>query len=134
MTAARKFKVRNRLRAAMFDGGGKLVVDAISDAQIELGALAEACEATIQEVIANITATWGRGASNRDATEPMDLYACVLKIIDASACSTIRGLPEACNSFCDLLDHCTEAGAWDWPAVDVHIATLQILRDRKSVV
>jgi hypothetical protein len=127
VTAARKFKVRNRLRAAMFDGGGKLVVDAISDAQIELGALAEACEATIRDAIAKINDTWGRAAPDRDATEPMDMYACVLRIIDATACTTIRGLPEACNSLCDLLDHCTEVGAWDWPAVDVHVAALQCL-------
>ncbi|MFZ4607021.1 MAG: chemotaxis protein CheE [Caulobacter sp.] len=127
MTAARKFKVRNRLSAAMFDGGGKLVGQAIADAQAELSVLSPAREATICETVAAISKTWGPGAANRDATGPMDLYVLVLTIIDVSDSSALRGLPEACNSFCDLLDHCTEVGAWDWPAVDVHIATIQCL-------
>lgn len=127
MTAARKFKVRNRLQAALFDGGGKLVGHAIADAQAELSALAPACGATIRETVATISKTWGPGAADRDATAPMDLYALVLKIIDVSDSSALRGLPEACSSFCDLLDYCTDTGAWDWPAVDVHIAALQCL-------
>ena len=38
------------------------------------------------------------------------------------------GLDDAARAFCDLADICSEVGRWDWPAVDVHIAALHMLR------
>lgn len=127
MTEARKFRVRNRLRAAMFDGGGKLVGQALKDSEALLCSLAPACEQSMRDTIALIDQTYGPRAVDRNALRPASLYSEVIKIIDSSACSSRRGLVEACSSLCDLLDACEEAKVWDWPAVDVHIAALQCL-------
>ncbi len=127
MTVVRRFRVRNRLRAAMFDGGGKLVVEALASADAALCSLAEVCNASIRTKLAQIDADYGPAAAGRGVNGPHGLYKLVMQIIDASVCDPRQGFPEACASFCDLLDHCAEKGAWDWPAVDVHVAALHCL-------
>lgn len=127
MTEVRRFRVRNRLRAAMFDGGGKLVAEALASADKALCALSDACNATIRNKLTQIDAVYGSSVEGRAAESPRALYELILPIIDASVCDTRTGLPEACSSLCDLLDHCAEKGVWDWPCVDVHVAALHCL-------
>ena len=126
MSKPKFLRVRSRLRAAVLDGGGMLVGQALAGAAANLEDLAEACDATLRDLLDRIEQDYGRGA-DRSSADPMVLYGLVLQMVDASSCSTMRGMPEACSSFCDLLDHCAATGRWDWPAVDVHIAALQCM-------
>jgi hypothetical protein len=127
MTVVKKFKIRNRLRAALFDGGGKRIDDAVIDAEAGLETLAEACAGSIRDCIARIEADFGAGAAGREARSRDDLYRQSVLIIEACAPSAAASLAEAARNLCDLLDHCGETGRWDWPAVDIHINALKLL-------
>ena len=133
MSEVKRFRVRNRLRAAMFDGGGKRVSEALAAAETALCGLAAVCEASIREKLAKIDRLYGPSAIGRDREKPRALYDLVLQIIDGSVCDTRSGFPEACSSLCDLLDLCADTGAWDWPAVDVHVAALNCLHTDKTM-
>lgn len=108
MSEAKRFGVRNRLRAAMFDGGGKRVVEALAAADAALCSLAAVCEASVRENLVQIDQTYGPSATGRDQEAPRKLYDLVLQIIDASACDTRSGIPEACSNLRDLLDTCSD--------------------------
>jgi len=127
MSLARRYRVPNRLRAMLFDGGGKRVGEALADAEAGLSTLAEACETTVRSLIVEIEAAFGPASRGRERSNPRDLYDLVARIIDSSISQASPGLIEICTNFCDLLDGCQEQNRWDWPAVDVHIAALHLL-------
>lgn len=126
MSKPKIFRVRNRLRATVFDGGGKYVSAALADSEANLVGITEVCAAAVWDLLGQIDRNYGRGAAREEA-DPRALYRLVMDLIDVSGHSGVRGMPEACCSFCDLLEMCVEAGTWDWPAVDVHIAALQCM-------
>lgn len=127
MSPARRYRVPNRLRAMLFDGGGKQVNEALADAEARLSTLAEACDTTVRNLIVEIESAFGPASRGRERSCPRNLYNLVARIIDSSISQASPGLAEICVSFCDLLDRCEEQNHWDWPAVDVHIAALHLL-------
>ena len=127
MTVVRKFKIPNRLRAALFTGDGKRIDEAVADAEIGLASLAEACLAAVAESIARMDSEFGTQVAGRKTREMIDLYRLSTSIIDACAPIEPKALADAARSLCDLLDHGMEAGRWDWPAVDIHIDALKLL-------
>ncbi|HRD45091.1 MAG TPA: chemotaxis protein CheE [Caulobacter sp.] len=127
MSVVRKFKIRNRLREALFDGTGKRIDEAVADADIALAGLAEACMATVRACIAEMTAGFSAQAADRDTRSPVELYEISLRIIDACAPVEPKALADAARCLCDLLESSMETGVWRWPAVDVHIDALNLL-------
>jgi hypothetical protein len=127
MTVVRKFKIPNRLRAALFTGDGKRIDEAVADAETGLATLVEACLAAVAESIARIEGEFGAQVAGRETHEMVDLYRLSTSIIDACAPIEPKALADAARSLCDLLDHGMEAGRWDWPAVDIHIDALKLL-------
>lgn len=127
MSQARRYRVPNRLRAMLFDGGGKQVNEALADAEARLSSLVAACDTTVRNLIVEIEAAFGPASPGRENSSPRDLYDLVARIIDSSISQASPGLLEICTAFCDLLDSCQEQHRWDWPAVDVHIAALHLL-------
>lgn len=127
MTVMRRFKVHSRLKAALMDGKGLRASEALARAEAGVQDLAEACAETVRGLVAEIDAEFGPGAAGRTAREPMELYRRVARIIESAIGETDGPLIEAAVSFCDLLDNAAETGAWDWPAVDVHINALKLL-------
>lgn len=132
MSKPKIFKVRNRLRAAVFDGGGKCIGAALADSESNLAGLAEACDAQAHELLRQIEREFGPNA-RRDEADPAALYRLIMDLIDVSGHSGVRGVPETCSSFCDLLELSSASGVWDWPAVDVHIAALQCMAPGTSL-
>lgn len=127
MTVIRRFKVHSRLRAALLDGKGLRVSEAIARADEGVQALAGDCAATVRALVEEIDATFGPAAAGRSEREPIDFYRLVTRIIESAIGEHDGPLIEAAGSCCDLLDSCAEAGIWDWPAIDVHINALRLL-------
>lgn len=84
MSQARRYRVPNRLRAMLLDGGGKRVSEALADAEARLSTLADACEATIRTLVVEIDSTFGPGSGGRERSNPRDIYDLVARIIDSS--------------------------------------------------
>lgn len=127
MSVVRKFKIPNRLRATLFNGGGKRIDEAVADAETGLATLAEACLAAVADCIVKIESGFGAKVADREAREMVDLYRLSAAIIDACAPIEPKALADAARCLCDVLDYAMEAGRWDWPAVDVHIDALKLL-------
>lgn len=127
MTVVRKFKIPNRLRAALFSGGGKRIDEAVADADAGLATLAEACLAAVADCIARIEGEFGAQVVDRESRDMAELYRLSGRIIDACAPIEPKALADAARSLCDVLDYAMEAGRWDTAAVDVHINALKLL-------
>lgn len=127
MTVVRKFKIPNRLRAALFTGGGKRIDEAVADADAGLATLVEACLAAVADCIARIDSGYGSQVAGRETHDMGDLYRLSAAIIDACAPIEPKALADAARSLCDVLDYAMEANRWDWPAVDIHIDALRLL-------
>lgn len=127
MTVVRKFKIPNRLRAALFNGGGKRIDEAVADADAGLATLVEACLAAVADCIARIGGGYGSQVAGRETHDMGELYRLSAAIIDACAPIEPKALADAARSLCDVLDYAMEAGRWDWPAVDIHIDALRLL-------
>lgn len=131
--SVRKFRPQNKIRALAFSGKGLLAKDAIANAQAGMESLREMATESIREIIAEIERLFGPSAADRANTDPMDLYELTARIIDVSSCLPEACLDQAAKSLCDLVDQCAEADAWNWPAVDVHVATLQLLSSQQAL-
>lgn len=127
MTVVRKFKIPNRLRAALFNGGGKRIDEAVTDADAGLATLVEACLAAVADCIARIESGFGSQVPDRETHDKGEFYRLSAAIIDACAPIEPKALADAARSLCDVLDYAMEAGRWDWPAVDIHIDALRLL-------
>jgi len=127
MTVVRKFKIPNRLRAALFNGGGKRIDEAVADADAGLATLVEACLAAVAECIGRIEGEFGAQVVDRGSRDMAELYRLSGRIIDACAPIEPKALAEAARCLCDVLDYAMEAGHWDWAAVDIHIDALKLL-------
>lgn len=127
MTVVRKFKLKNHLKAALFDGGGKRMDEAVADAESALDDLAESCWEATRGYMREIEAGFGPAVANRDARSFNSLYMLANRIIDASAPLKPRVIADAARCLCDLLDPTGETQRWDWPAVDIHLDALRLL-------
>lgn len=127
MSTVRKFKVPNKLAQQMFGRGGKMVKDAIADAESAVGELRDDALAVLDTLLEGMMQAYGPGVA-----EPQgDLEALYIKataIIDVAGFLPDSGLAEASISLCDLIDACQEAGVTDWPSVRVHLDALALLR------
>lgn len=127
MTVVRKFKLQNRLKATIFDGGGKRMDDAVADAEGALDDLAESCWDATRGYMREIEAGFAASVANRDARSFNSLYMLANRIIDASAPLRPRVIADAARCLCDLLDPSGETQRWDWQAVDIHLDALRLL-------
>lgn len=127
MTAVRKFKAPNKLAQQMFGRGGKMVKDAIADAESEVAKLRDDALEVLDALLAGMLESHGAGAAEPDS----DLEALYIKataIIDVAGFLPDSGLAEAAISLCDLIDACQEANHADWRSVQVHLDALALLR------
>ena len=118
----------NRLRSAMAAAGGFSAREAIRRSEAAVDTLREPCLAAIDAALAQIEQGFGAAATGRDQQDFEVLYVLATRIIDSSIAVRNSGLDDAARALCDLADLSGEIGRWDWPAVEVHIEALRLLR------
>ncbi|MBO9708210.1 MAG: chemotaxis protein CheE [Caulobacter sp.] len=125
----RKFRPPNRLSMLVKASGGKRVKEALEAADAALEPLRAPSLAILDAALADIEARFGPAAgAGREGEGFQDLYALSLRIIDVAGFLPESSVDQAAVSLCALVDHCAEAGAWRWDAVDVHVHALRLLR------
>ena len=131
MTTApvRKFRAPNRLSMLVRASGGMMAKDALAGADAALEPLRAESLAVLDAALVEIESRFGRSAAaTRAAGAYQDLYTLALRIIDVSGFLPDSCVDQAAISFCALVDNCSEAKAWRWDAIDVHINALRLLR------
>ena len=128
MNTVRKFQVKTKLSKAIVQSGGISASLALKRAEQGLERIRIPCVADIDASLARIDAQFGPGAADRDSRSLEDLYALATRIIDVAICMQGSGIDLAARSLCDLIDLSQTLGVRDWPAVDVHIDALKMLR------
>ena len=128
MTGVKFIRMPNRLGKLTRAKGGVAVGEALKQADVAIEGLREASLAVIDENLAEIYNLYGPGSSRR-ASEPLDrLYELASRIIDAGGGLPESGLEEAARAVCELIARSRASDVRDWDAIDVHVATLKVLR------
>ncbi|HWA61370.1 MAG TPA: chemotaxis protein CheE [Caulobacteraceae bacterium] len=128
MKPVKMMRAPNRLAQIMAMPGGFSAREAVRRSEAAVETMRAPCLETIDAVLAEIEARYGPSAPDRDGADFEDLYVLCTRIIDASIAVRGTGLDDAARAFCDLVDLSSVIGRWDWPAVEVHIEALRLLR------
>lgn len=112
----------------MAASGGFSAREAIRRSEAAVDTLREPCLASIDAAIGEIDQRFGPAAPERDQEDFETLYVLSTRIIDSSIVVRNSGLDDAARALCGLADLSGEIGRWDWPAVEVHVDALKMLR------
>lgn len=121
-------RVPNKLAQLARGRGGIAVGEAVKRANAALYDLKDASIAIIDEQMAEIDRLFGPGNPDRAGLSLDLLYEQASQIIDAGGGLPGSGLEECARAVCDLVSLSRANGICDWDAIDVHIATLKVLR------
>ena len=127
MTAVRKLRMRNRLGALILDGSGVSFSKAVQGAEEALAAMRGGLLVSLKEIVETLVVDFGPRATSREQAAFIEVYNRVLNVIDLAGAVPGAGIDQAAHGLCDVIDRCAMADRWDWPAVDVHLASLQLL-------
>jgi hypothetical protein len=126
MTAARVFKVPNRLAKAVQLPGGRTVAEALRAADRKIESVRETCVATLQDKVARLTAYAERGRS--DPSGALEgLYRTADEIFSVAGAFSLHPLAEAAYGLCDLADRFLTEGPANWQAISVHVNGIRLL-------
>jgi hypothetical protein len=120
--------VPNKLAQLARGRGGIAVGEAVKRANAALNDLKDASIAIIDEQLAEIDRLFGSGNPDRTGLSLDLLYEQASQIIDAGGGLPGSGLEECARAVCDLVSVSRANNTCDWDAIDVHIATLKVLR------
>jgi hypothetical protein len=121
-------RVPNKLAQLARGRGGIAVGEAVKRANAALNDLKDASIAIIDEQLAEIDRLFGSGNPDRTGLSLDLLYEQASQIIDAGGGLPGSGLEECARAVCDLVSVSRANNTCDWDAIDVHIATLKVLR------
>ena len=130
MSGVRKFRVRTKLATEVMKGGGITVSDALKRADEGLEPLRDVCLRIVDQNLAEIDKRFGMTAKARAGEDFEDLYELSSRVIDSALGLPDSGIDSAARALCDLADLSLEKDVRDWEAIDVHIETLKLLRQR----
>jgi hypothetical protein len=127
MTTVRVFKVENRLTKLVGEPGGRTLIDALKAAEQRIEAARERSLESLGPKIDRLyaLAKSGQGGSAADAAT---IYALANEIFALAGLFGQSMLAEAALSLCDLIAGGEDDAPLSWPAVDVHIDALRLLR------
>jgi hypothetical protein len=120
--------VPNKLAQLARGRGGIAVGEAVKRANAALDGLRDASVAIIDEQLFEIDRLFGPGNPDRAGLSLDILYAQASQIIDAGGGLPGSGLEECARAVCELVSLSRANNTCDWDAIDVHIATLKVLR------
>lgn len=128
MSNVRFIRAPNKLAELARGKGGLSAGEAVKRANVALERLKDASIAIIDENLALIDQAYGPGNPDRVNLSLDSLYDNASRIIDAGGGLPGSGLEECARKVCELVDRSRANHTRDWDAVDVHIATLKVLR------
>jgi hypothetical protein len=128
MSTVKRIRVKNRLAAVVRTPGGKTVAEAVAAAEHGLAEIKDECLEALDETLARM-ATLAASMKTSPAPASIDqLYAFSNEVVGIAGVFSLGAVGEAAFSLCELLDGLQEAGGWNWPAVEVHLNGLKLLR------
>ena len=127
MSEVRIFRVPNKLGHKILKTGGMKAMEALARGKRALDDMREPSLAQINGLISEIVRVYSR-ASRKGDEDFQELYQLASRIIDSAAPVSELEIDRAAFHLCELVDRCAGLGRWDWPAIDVHIDALQLLR------
>ena len=128
MTEVKFIPWKSRLSKIIKQPGGTTVRGALKDAKRNVEKLRLECVAEIDAKLGMIQQKFGQ-AEQRPADADIDeLYRNANDIVGLAGLFDLTDLGEASFSLCELLDRLKGSDHWDWPAVEVHLSALALLR------
>jgi len=128
MSNVKIIRVKSKLAAQVFRSGGITASQAVKQAGNGIKSMRDAGIAMVDETLGKIDAQFGSSMKARETEDLEDLYRLSARIIDSSACLPDSGVERAARALCELVDASAMGGSLDWEAVDVHVASLKLLR------
>ncbi len=122
---------KSRLSKIIKQPGGVTVRGALKDAKLNLEKLRLECVVEIDAKLALMQQRFGHARERPSETEIDEFYRLSNDIVGVAGMFDLNALGEAAFSLCELLDRLKGAGQWDWPAVEVHLSSLTLLRHAK---
>jgi len=124
----RKIRVRSRLAKLAVVGQGMNVRQALVNAEAAIEASRPPSLIELDRCLTEIHRTFGPTAHGRDDCDLEGLYRLSSGIIDVSHALPSSGIDRAAWALCSLADGCSQRGVKDWPAIDVHVQAISLLR------
>lgn len=128
MSKANFIPWKSRLSKIIRQPGGTTVRGALKDAKRNLEKIRLECIAEIDAKLALIQQRFGQAQDRPEDIEMDELYRFSNDIVGMAGLFDMVELGEAAFSLCELLDRLKGADQWDWPAVEVHLSALTLLR------
>jgi hypothetical protein len=126
MTAAKVFKVQNRLSKVVRLPGGKTVAEALRSADKRIESARETCLATLEDKVGRLAAYADQGPS--DPAAALDgLYRAADEIFSVAGAFGLNGLGDAAYGLCDLAGRFQVEGPVNWQAISVHVNGIRLL-------
>ena len=127
MTKARVFKVENRLAKLVGEPGGRTLIDALRSAEARVETVRERCLDSLGPKIERLQALAKSGREGCE-TDAAGVYAIANEIFALAGLFDQPMLAEAALSLCELMANGDEGAPPNWPAVDVHVDAIRLLR------
>ena len=122
MTKVRKFRVKTRLSAMIKEPGGIHVSEALRRGEAVIASRADDYLNEIDVCIASIEANFADPKG-----DPEEMYRLATNIVTLCAVLPDPALSEVGRSLCELIDQSGETGRRNPQAIQVHIASMNLL-------
>ena len=131
MTHAKFTPTKSRLAKLMRQPGGTTVAGALKDALRNLAMIRVDCVEEIDATLLLMQQRFGQAEVKPDPAELDDFYRLSNDIVAMAGVFEMIELGEAAFSLCEIIDRLRAPDQWDWPAVEVHLSGLRLLRQAK---
>lgn len=119
---------KSRLSKIIRQPGGTTVRGALKDAKRNLDMIRRECVAEIDVKLGVIQQKFGQADAKPSDADLEELYRLSNDVVGMAGVFEMMELGEAAFSLCELIDRLKAPDQWDWPAVEVHLNGLRLLR------
>lgn len=128
MSTVKRIKVKNRLAAVVRTPGGKTVAEAVHAAETGLESIKDECLDALDATLADMSRLAAAMKTAPSRADIDQLYGYSNDLIGVAGVFSLNAVGDAAYSLCELLDGLIETATWNWPAVEVHLNGLKLLR------
>lgn len=117
----------SRFAELVLQPGGMSMEEAVRAADANLEAIRGRLLASVEAILERMQALGGAHGHGPDGRALNDLYALSNTAIGVAGAAGLHALAQVCLSLCELIDRLQAAGAWNGPALRVHLDSLRRL-------